>query len=63
MSHFKMSEHPATHGITGPISLLKPNDYDLRLSSELEEALKDFGLFESKEEAELRFFFKFNYYI
>ncbi|XP_063934190.1 poly(A) polymerase type 3-like [Zophobas morio] len=54
MSHFKMSEHPATHGITGPISLLKPNDYDLRLSSELEEALKDFGLFESKEEAELR---------
>eukprot|EP00122_Pirum_gemmata_P015428 Pgem_evm1s14418 len=45
-------KNPPTYGITGAISTAEPTDHDLKLSTDLFKTLEDFGLFESKEEAQ-----------
>jgi len=41
---------PATFGMTGPISIASPKPFDLKLTRELEEALRPHGCFETMEE-------------
>lgn len=43
------------YGITPPISVAKPTEADLRQSKELEETLRQYGMFESPEESEKRY--------
>lgn len=42
------------YGITPPISTAQPTEKDLKLSEQLTDTLKDFDVFESAEESELR---------
>jgi poly(A) polymerase Pap1 len=43
------------YGITPPISKSLPTEADLRQSKELEETLRQYGMFESPEESEKRY--------
>lgn len=50
-----MSQEPQQYlGVTAPISLTLPTEHELKLSDDLLQTLKDFGLFESEQEAQKR---------
>lgn len=42
-------QHRATLGVTDPISLASPKEADVKMSSELEECLRNFDLFEPED--------------
>lgn len=51
-------EPPRQLGVTNPISTLPPTESELKLTEDLLQTLKDFGLFESEQEAQKRFVIK-----
>lgn len=55
-----MSQEPAqqyqqTLGVTPPISTAMPTPNELKLTEDLLQTLKDYGLFESEQEAQKRY--------
>jgi len=48
-------EPPRQLGVTLPISTAQPTESELKLTEDLLQTLKDFGLFESEQEAQKRF--------
>lgn len=51
-----MSQEPQQHlGVTPPITLAFPTEHELKLTEDLLQTLKDYGLFESEQEAQKRY--------
>lgn len=47
-------EPPRQFGVTPPISSTPPTEHELKLTEDLVKTLKEFGLFESEQEAQKR---------
>jgi poly(A) polymerase len=50
-------EQPKQYGVTPPIATDPPTEKELELTEDLLQTLKDFGLFESEQEAQKRSLF------
>lgn len=50
-------EKPIQYGVTAPISTDPPTEHELKLTEDLLETLKSYGLFESEQEAQKRYDF------
>ncbi len=50
-----MSQEPQQYlGVTSPITLAYPTEHEKKLTADLLQTLKDYGLFESEQEAQKR---------